>query len=228
MRLRLLCSVIGLFMMTAKAPSIFAADVTQSADTTAPITSLSAEEAQKFITETGNQIIAILANKQKPLASRKEEFRSVLRENFNIAAIGRFVLGKYWRQANDQQKEQYLQLFEDAIVESYSAQFNNYSNEKLRVLSASPTHKGGVLVKSKVLRPQGGEPLRVDWQVFQTKTGLKIHDIIVNGVSMSITQRTEYAGIIQSTGRGIDGLLDSLRQKPSLTQPNSSKTAPAA
>jgi phospholipid transport system substrate-binding protein len=187
-----------------------------SASATAPFT---AEEAQKFVIDVGNQIVHILANKQKPLDVRKEEFRKILQEYFNIPAIGRFVLGRYWRQANDDQKQQYLQLFEDAIVESYSAQFDSYDNEKLQVLSAHTTGKGGILVKSEVLRPQGGDPLKVDWQIFQTKSGLKVHDIIVNGVSMSITQRSEYASIIQSKGRGIEGLLDVMRNKPLIVQP---------
>ena len=175
-------------------------------------------EAEKFVADIGNKIIQILVDHNHSLDQRKENFRQVLKDNFNIKAIGRFVLGKYWRQMNNDQQNRYLALFEDTIVESYSEQFDHYDNEKLQIVSAQATNKGSILVKSEILRPQGGESLKVDWQIFKTKSGLRIHDIIVNGVSMSITQRTEYASIIQREG-GIDGLLNFMQSKPQNTAP---------
>ena len=73
------------------------------------------------------------------------------------------------------------------------------------------------MVQSTIIRPAGGPPLKVDWKVFQTKGGLKVLDIIVDGVSMSITLRSEYMGVFQSkggaTGGGIDGLFTYLKEK---------------
>lgn len=183
-------------------------------------------EARQFVVQIGNEIIRILVNKNKPLTERKSEFRKVLRSDFNINAIGKFALGRYWRIATDEQKRQYLELFEDSIVESYAAQFDNYSNEKLVVLGSRATQKGGILVQSHILRPRGGEPLKVDWQIFKGKDGQKIYDIIINGVSMSITQRSEYAAAIKSTG-SIENFISKMRVTPHVTMPASANNSAA-
>lgn len=168
---------------------------------------------ESFVANIGNDIIKILVNKSVPLPQRKAEFRKVLRENFSIPAIGKFVLASYWRRATPEQKKEYLQLFEDAIVENYAAQFDSYDNERLDVRGARKTKDGGVIVKSMILRPTGGEPLNLDWKIFQTKKGMKVLDLVVNGVSMSITQRTEYRAIVRSKGGKIEGLLLAMRER---------------
>ena len=176
--------------------------------------SVAADDAKKFVMDTGNEIIQILANKKQSLSERKENFRKVLAKDFDIPQIGRFVLGKYWRQANPDQQKQFLTLFEGAIVETYSEQFNNYTDEKLNVISANSKDKDIILVNSEILHPHGGEPLNVRWQIVKKDSYFKVIDIIVNGVSMRITQRTEYAAIIQSKQKGIDGLIDYIRSNP--------------
>ncbi len=169
-------------------------------------------EYKDFVTKIGNDIIKILVNKSAPMEDRKQEFRGVLKSNFDIPSIGKFVLARYWRQATDSQKEEYLRLFEDAIVDNYAAQFDNYNNETLNVDSARESRDGGVIIVSKIIRHDNTPPLQVDWKVFKTQKGLRVLDIVVNGVSMSISQRSEYASVIKSKG-GIDGLLQAMRNK---------------
>lgn len=169
-------------------------------------------EYKDFITKIGNDIIRILVNKSAPMEDRKQEFRGVLKTNFDIPSIGKFVLARYWRQATDSQKDEYLNLFEDAIVDNYAAQFDNYNNETLNVESARESRDGGVIIVSKIVRHDNTPPLQVDWKIFKTKQGLRVLDIVVNGVSMSISQRSEYASVIKSKG-GIDGLLQAMRNK---------------
>jgi phospholipid transport system substrate-binding protein len=188
---------------------------TSSARAQDAVAGIAQQEYKNFVEATGNEVIQVLIQKQTPLAKRKDEFRAILRTKFSIPSIGKFVLARYWRQADDGQKARYLKLFETAIVENYSAQFDNYANEKLQVVGAHNMEDGGVLVNSKVVRPSGAEPLLVDWKVFHHKKDntFKIVDLVVNGVSMSITQRSEYAGLIQGAGGNMDTFLDNLSKK---------------
>ena len=165
-----------------------------------------------FITSLGNNIIRILVNKKAPLSERKNEFRHVLKDYFDIPEIGKFVLARYWRRATNDQKTEYLDLFENAIVDNYAAQFDDYQNETLEVQSVRESADQGIMVMSVIKKQTGAPPLKVDWKIFQTKQGLKVYDIIVNGVSMSITQRSEYAGIINKNGGQLEGLLKLMRE----------------
>lgn len=166
---------------------------------------------ETFVEQTGNEIITILLDKKSPLKQRKESFRAVLEKRFSLPSIAKFVLARYWRQANETQKARYLELFETATVENYAAQFDNYSNERLKVIAARAGSKGNVIVSSQILRPSGADPFEVSWHVAKTKSGeLKVVDLVVNGVSMSISQRTEYNAMIQSAGGNLDRFLDKL------------------
>lgn len=163
-----------------------------------------------FIENVGAQIIQILVNKSVSLPQREEAFRAVLRTHFDLRAVAKFVLGRYWRQASDSQKEDFLKLFEDSIVHSYAQQFENYNDEKLDVKKARSSGQG-VLVTSHVVRPKGAPPLQVDWKVYKTKKGPLILDVIVNGVSMSHTYRTEYGNAYNANGGTLDGLLAAMK-----------------
>lgn len=168
-------------------------------------------DQEAFIRDLGNDVIKILVNKNEKMSTRKEKFRQEIHEHFDLKTIGRFILARHWRRMIPEQQVTYLQLFEEAIIENYASQFDDYNNQDLVIMSSRPTDDGGVLVKSDIRRP-GGEPLHVDWKIFNTSKGLKVLDVIVNNVSMSITLRNEYSGAIQSRG-GYNGLLDYLREK---------------
>lgn len=166
---------------------------------------------EDFVHKFGNDVITILLNKNEEISVRKAHFRSELKKNFSLRAIGRFVVARYWRRMTKEQQETYLQLFENAVIENYASQFDDYNNETLIIKSSRGTRDGGVVVKSDIRRP-GREPLHVDWKVFNTKRGLKVSDVIVNNISMSLTFRNEYASAINNRG-GIEGLLEYLREK---------------
>lgn len=195
--------------LTIAATASQAAEPAASTTTLSPVSEV---QARAFVDNVGGNILAILQEKKAPLEERKKQFRNVLREKFDLASIGRFVMGRYWRQATENQRKDYLSLFENDLVESYAAQFDAYNDETFEVTGHRPSQDGGIIIKSRINRPSGGEPLPVDWKVFSTENGLRVFDIIVNGVSMSITQRTDYAGMLASAG-SIDGFIELLRNK---------------
>ena len=182
------------------------------------------KDMEDFVLKTGNDIIQVLVNKAQPMSQRKADFRGVLHAQFDMKGIGRFVLSRAWRTLDANQKAAYLKLFEDAVVENYASQFDNYHNEKLTVKGSYETKDGGLIVHSKVLRPAGGPPLKVDWKIFKTKDGFRVLDIVVDGVSMSITLRTEYMGVFQDRG-GYEGLISYLKNK--ITQNHATQDKPA-
>ena len=200
-------------LMLGPVVNLYASDETIKAQSSSDNT----REAEKFVEDVGNQIIKVLADSNHTLDQRKEKFHEILKNYFNIKAIGKFVLGKYWSQIKNDTEQQnlYYKLFEDTTVQDYSEQFDHYANEQLQVLSSQITNSGSILIKTKIIRPQGGEPLNVDWQIFQVKTGMKVHDIIVNGVSMSVTKRNQYYGIIQRENQGVRGLLNVMQNTAS-------------
>ena len=169
-----------------------------------------AGEASQFIRLLGNQAIGVLQKPGLSLEQREERFRTILRQGFDLDFIGRFVLGAHWRKANQEQRGDYLQLFGEYILSIYSARLGGYAGEKLTIVSEQPAGKKDVVVRTRIDRPSG-PPIKADWRVRTTENRYRIIDIMVAGISMVLTQRSEFSALIKR--KGINGLLAVLRAR---------------
>lgn len=168
--------------------------------------------ASKFIESLADKAIAALTEESVSREKRVVRFRALLNEHFAVETIGRWVLGRYWNQATEPERKEYLALFEDLIVTTYVDRFKSYSGEKLTVTSTIPVTGGDLLVNSQITRPAGGEPLEVGWRVRGRDGHFKIVDVVVAGVSMGQTQRSEFSSVIRRNGGDVEGLLAKLRE----------------
>jgi phospholipid transport system substrate-binding protein len=163
-----------------------------------------------FIQDLGNDATKELTDPAIPQSERETRFRRLLVDRFDMAAISKFVLGRYWRSANEAQRVEFQRLFVDFIVGSYSVHFSDYLGDGVKVTGTS-VDGDNILVQSKIDMPSS-EDIRVDWLLRQADRNFAIIDIIVEGVSMNVTQRSVFASAIQERG-GINGLIEALRTK---------------
>lgn len=167
--------------------------------------------AGQFIQQLGETALMSLTGKNIARKTREERVRGILRNNFDIQAIGKFALGTYWREATPKQRADYMDLFEDMIVQTYTTRFEDYSGQTLKV-DNSAASGADYIVSSQVVQ-KDGPPVNLQWRVRKKEGGLRVVDVVVEGVSMSVTQRSDFASVIQSGGGKIDALLDSMRER---------------
>jgi phospholipid transport system substrate-binding protein len=170
-----------------------------------------AADPAAVITSLGNQALEVLGKNVAPTA-RVARFRQLFSQDFDVPGIARFVLGRYWRVATPQQQQEFVRLFANYIVLAYSNRLAEYSGESLKVTGSRPVPDGS-LVSSQIVRPNGAPPAEVDWRLTRADGAYKISDVIVEGVSMAVTQRSEFASVIQRHGGQVEGLITALRQK---------------
>ncbi len=170
------------------------------------------DEAGDFITSLADKAIAALTEEGISRDQRVARFRVLLNENFAVRSIGRWVLGRYWRKATYAERSEYMKLFENLIVTTYVDRFERYSGETLTVAKTVVKKAGDVIVFSQITRSQGVKPINVDWRVRVNKGQYKIVDVIVEGISMGQTQRSEFASVIRNNGGNVKGLLAKLRK----------------
>lgn len=169
-----------------------------------------ADQAKSVIDGMAQRAISVLKQGQGDKATRDAQFRDIFRESFDIPRIGQFVLGIYWRRASEEQRVEYLKLFESFIVKTYAERLSQYSGEKLQVDGARANGEK-TLVDSAVLRSQG-QPIRIVWELEKDGAGKpKVTDVIIERVSMSQTQRSDFNSYISQNGGSIDALLTKLR-----------------
>jgi phospholipid transport system substrate-binding protein len=171
-----------------------------------------ADDSAGFIADLGQRTIKVLASKLSE-GEREAQFRAIFDEGFDVPAISRFVLGQYWRTASEAQRQDFIALFEAYVVHAYAVRFNEYGGQQLQVVAARAEGDDSSLVQSRIAQPNGAPPLKVDWRVGKSAKGFKINDVVVEGVSMAVTQRQEFASVIQRNGGQIDALLKLLREK---------------
>jgi len=169
--------------------------------------------AEMFVAGLADEAIQALTAKDVERSDRIIRFRKLLKANFNVPLIGKWVLGRSWRKASDEEKQDYLGLYENYIVLTYIERFDQYSGEKLEVVKSVAGPGNDFLVYSTLNRPTGGDAIRVDWRVRATADVYKIIDVYVEGISMSQSQRKEFASVMKNKGGKVSGLNDMLRAK---------------
>ncbi|HYB08729.1 MAG TPA: ABC transporter substrate-binding protein [Alphaproteobacteria bacterium] len=170
------------------------------------------EQAANFIKSLADEVIAILKNKSLGKDDRVRELARIFLEGFDVRAIGLFVLGTYARNLHEDERNKYIDTFKDYVVETYAARFNTYAGEDFIVTASTPDGEKGAWVFTNIGLP-GDEPTEVQWRVRGTPDGFKIVDVVVEGVSLVVTQRSEFAAVLQRNNGSVPALTALLHQK---------------
>ena len=197
MRRRFLALATGVAALAAIAPDLARAD----------------SDPGGFVRQLGDEAIATLTGGDVTPELRKERFRTLLDKNFDVPAIGKTVLGRYWKVATPEEQTEYLALFENFLVKNYAKRFAEYSGQKFELRGTRPEGGDNLTVQTLVKQPSGGEPARLDWLVRPDGDAFKILDLKIEGISMTETHRSEFASVIQSKGGKVAGLLEALKSK---------------
>jgi phospholipid transport system substrate-binding protein len=172
------------------------------------------DAARQFIASLADRAIQALTTADIPRAERIRRFRTLFNDHFAVEEIGKWVLGRHWSRTTPAEQTEYLRLFEDYIVASYVDRFATYTGERLRIVRALAEDERRATVFSEITLPGGGKtPVRVDWRVEGEGARIKITDLVVEGVSMSTTLRSDFGAIIRRDGGKLDGLFAVLREK---------------
>jgi phospholipid transport system substrate-binding protein len=168
-------------------------------------------DAVAFMNQLWDRALGVLNNKGDP-AVRQERFRELFHADFDCPGIARFVLGRYWRNASEEEQQEFVKLFENYVVFVYTARLSNFGGEAFKI-RGSRSDGDAVLVSTDITSPGSTSPLRLDWRLVSDNGSYKINDIIVEGVSMKVTQRSEFASVVQRNGGRVGGLIAMMREK---------------
>lgn len=171
-------------------------------------------EAESFVSQLGNQAIAKLSDESVPYEQRVDHFRELLHEGFAIDAISRFVLGRYWRVASEAEQQAFRETFLRVLTQRFLPLFEGYERDDFVIEGARPDPRNEqiILVNSRVRQPNSDNMVRAGWRVRELENGIKIVDVLAEGVSMAITLRSEYNSVIQRNGGRVSALIDLLRE----------------
>jgi phospholipid transport system substrate-binding protein len=171
--------------------------------------------AQAFIKSLSDRAFAVLRDKSLSQTARETRFRQLLSEGFNLDYVGNFVLGPGRRTASEAQLKDFQSVFPDYVIRIYANRLTDYSDSTVRIVGTQPAGtRGDLLVRTQVSGPKVTQPVQADWRVRNFPgQGLQIIDLAIANVSMASTQREEFQAIIQDPRRGMNGLINQMRQQ---------------
>ncbi len=171
------------------------------AKATAMVENLTKEGIEKIINSTSTQ------------EEKNKVFKQLFTENLDLDFIGKYVLGRYWRTSTAQQRKEFIDLYKEFNVQTWSKRFDEFKGKKFVFNgTGSANNPNQIYVKTSVPVPDG-QPIDVKWRVYEHNGKLKIIDIIIENVSLAQTARNEYTSYIAKSPKGVEGLLENLRSK---------------
>jgi len=169
----------------------------------------------ELVKKVTDDVLAAVKSDKELAAGDKQKALKLAEEkvlpHIDFQEATRLAVGRSWREATSEQKQKLTNEFRRMLVRTYSSAISTYEGQTLKTL---PVHmKAGetdVTVRNQYIRP-GGKPVQLDYQMHKTADGWKIYDIIVEGVSLVLTYRSEFDAVVKQ--QGVDGLIKRLAEK---------------
>ena len=168
------------------------------------------ESEEKFVSNFADNAISILSNESLNASQKNIQFTELVMSSIDMNLISKFVLSKYWKLATDDQKKAYLAAFKQYFISSYANKLDQYSGEKVIIVSSNAAKKF-VIVKSNIVR-DGTDTLKIelDWRLLTRDSQTKIIDLSIEGISLIIAQREEFQSFLANNDNSLDALINKL------------------
>jgi len=169
-------------------------------------------QAAEFVRQTGRDLAATVAGATTP-EQRHERLTPFVDRIVDVDGVARFVLGRFWRAATEDQRRDYLQLFHTVLINGVVGRLGDYQAGSTRVVIGKPEPKeDAVLVPTVVERPNN-QPVRVTWMVVNGGGSPRIADVVAESMSLRLTQRNDYTSFLSHHGNDVDALIKALQQQ---------------
>ena len=185
----------------------------------AAVDAAKAEAFVKGVTEDG---IENIINANIPQAEKDKRFAKLFNSALDIQFIGQFVLGRYWRTATPEQRQEFIDAYRELNVQTWSKRFDEFKGRNFVFKGTDASNSANQIFVNSTVPMEQGEPAKVVWRVKQTGNEFKIVDIIIENVSLAITARNEYTAFIKQSPDGVAGLIKNLQEKTKATDKKAS------
>lgn len=175
-----------------------------------PAWAQSPAEATAFVEQTGRALAAI-ANGSGSAAEKKAQLSAIVERSVDVDGVARFCLGRFWRQATPAQQQQYTELFHRVLARNITAHLGEYRGVNFTMGGTHPA-EGHIAVSTTVTRPNAG-PADVQWVIADVGGQTKIIDVLAEGTSLRLTQRSDYASFLSRNGNNVQALIDAIRRQ---------------
>ncbi|MEX1082629.1 MAG: ABC transporter substrate-binding protein [Halofilum sp. (in: g-proteobacteria)] len=173
------------------------------------------EDAQALLVEVSEEVLAVLdehaAGGDMDVEQVRAELSDIIAPHMDFITMTRLAVGGNWREADREQKRALVTEFRTLLVRTYSRSLDEYSGQQVEFLPlGESSQEDRVTVRSRVTRPDG-PAIPVEYGVRYNDGEWKVYDVVVEGISLVTTYRSNFSSIVRSGG--IEGLVEELKRK---------------
>lgn len=174
----------------------------------------SSDPAVSFVENLSTEFITKIFNDKSWEKQKVDNFRKTFLKNCDLDFISKFVLGKAWRTAKADERKSFTAAFSENVVLTWAGRFKEYNGQTIKVTGTRPAQSGQIYVDSQVISPVPNTvPIALIWRLENVAGDYKIVDLVIEGVSMAMSYRNEYAAVLQASGGSINKLSETLQAK---------------
>jgi len=172
--------------------------------------SASSIEPDVFVQSTVNRASDTLSKNFSKI-QKIEELKIIARETVDIDGIGLYTLGAFRKEMSESELNNYLKLFEQYFLKSFSSRLAEYTNPEINVYSKEVLNENYTIVNS-ILKGTAERPeVKIDWRIYTKNSNSPlIRDLIIEGLSLARTQKEEFSSIINSNNGSFKALFETL------------------
>ena len=178
-----------------------------------PALALSQDEATAHVRATIDEVVSLVSGPGDN-ATKASHLLTIMEHRAAMPQIARFAAGTAWRSMNDDQQSRYTTAFGKFLSQAYAGRFGEYSGannsgEQYKILGVIDAGNKGIMVKSTIFQTEG-PPIAVDWLVSDRPGRTVVADIVIEGISMLVTERETIAGMLEARGGDVEKLINDL------------------
>jgi len=169
-------------------------------------------EPDVFVQSTVNRASQILS-KNISKEEKMTQLEIIAKETVDIIGVGYYSLGSKRKELDENQKKEYLKLFEGYFLKSFSSRLAEYTNPEIEVKDKKLLNKNYTIVNSLLLGTSERPEVKIDWRIYTKEPNNPlIRDLIIEGLSLARTQKEEFNSILNSNNGDINALFKILEK----------------
>lgn len=176
--------------------------------TPAPALALSSDAARQHVATTVDEVLALVQTAGST-ESKAPRLRSIMEARASMPQIAQASAGIVWRQMDEDQRARFVDAFISYVSTIYARRFQEYEGQQIAVGQIRDAGNKGMLVQTTV--KGSGAPILVEWLVSDRSGRVAINDIVIEGVSLVLTQREEIAQMLNARGNDVEKLISALQ-----------------
>jgi len=173
------------------------------------------ENPQDMVRATGDKVLSEVSARKAELEANPRLIyplvESTVLPHFDFSRMSQSALGRFWRQASDEQKEGVIREFRELLVRTYATALLGYSGQTIEYLPVNYTPGATSVMIPTRIAADGAPPVPINYRLNYKDSRWLVNDVVIDGVSLITNYRSQFTGVIRRSG--IDGLIAALAAK---------------